>query len=361
MELRARFVTLAVGTDPKLRRMLTYWAATATLYTLFVALLAVESAAGMVPFSGVLGLGLYAAFGASTFYVLVRANARLGLRPHTLAALQGLFGITCNMWAYSITGPLRGATLMGLIVVVVFCTFALRPRQTLLLALCGLLGMGVTMWWHQMRDPLRYPPRVEAVTFVIMAGCSLTVTFLTGEMNKLRARLKAKREIMEAALVTIRVLATTDDLTSVSNRRHMNEVLEDEHGPACVALVDIDFFKQINDRHGHAAGDAVLRAVAHKLRDDLRDGDVLARWGGEEFLVLLPATSLDDARAFIESIRAGMADLVVPGVDPDLRVSFSAGVAARQGREPFNDTINRADKALYRAKAAGRDRVECAV
>jgi diguanylate cyclase (GGDEF)-like protein len=358
MDLRARFVTLAVGTDPKLRRMLTYWAATATLYALFLALLAVESAAGMVPYAGVLGLGLYAACGASVFYVLVRANARLGLRPHRLAALQGLFGITCNMWAYSITGPLRGATLMGLMVVVVFCTFALRPRQTLLLALCGLLGMGVTMWWHQMRDPLRYPPRVEAVTFVIMAGCSLTVTFLTGEMNKLRARLKAKREIVEAALVTIRVLATTDDLTSVSNRRHMNEVLEDEHGPACIALIDIDFFKQINDRHGHAAGDAVLRAVAHKLRAHLRDGDVLARWGGEEFLVLLPATTLIEAHAFIESIRAGMADLVVPGVELGARVSFSAGLAARQGQEPFNDTINRADKALYRAKAAGRDRVE---
>lgn len=360
MDLRARFVTLAIGTDPKLRRMLTYWAATVTLYALFVTLLAVESAAGMVPYAGVLGLGLYAASGAAAFYLLVRANARLGLRPHLLAALQGLFGITCNMWAYSITGPLRGATLMGLMVVVVFCTFALRPRQTLILALCGLVGMGTTMWWHQRHDPLHYPPRVEAVTFVIMAGCSLTVTFLTGEMNKLRARLKAKREIVEAALATIRVLATTDELTSVSNRRHMNEVLEEEQGPACVALIDIDFFKQINDRHGHAAGDAVLRAVAHRLRAGLRPGDVLARWGGEEFLVLLPATSLDDAHAFVESLRAGMAGLAVPGVDAHLRVSFSAGLAARHGREPFSDTINRADKALYRAKAAGRDRVEYA-
>lgn len=360
MDLRARFVTLAIGTDPKLRRMLTYWAATVTLYALFVTLLAVESAAGMVPYAGVLGLGLYAASGAAAFYLLVRANARLGLRPHLLAALQGLFGITCNMWAYSITGPLRGATLMGLMVVVVFCTFALRPRQTLILALCGLVGMGTTMWWHQRHDPLHYPPRVEAVTFVIMAGCSLTVTFLTGEMNKLRARLKAKREIVEAALATIRVLATTDELTSVSNRRHMNEVLEEEQGSACVALIDIDFFKQINDRHGHAAGDAVLRAVAHRLRAGLRPGDVLARWGGEEFLVLLPATSLDDAHAFVESLRAGMAGLAVPGVDAHLRVSFSAGLAARHGREPFSDTINRADKALYRAKAAGRDRVEYA-
>jgi diguanylate cyclase (GGDEF)-like protein len=357
MGLHARVVSLAVGTDPKLRRMLSYWAATAALYAVFVALIGVDAGAGA------LGLGVYAALGTSTFYALVRASARLRLRPHTLAALQGLFGITCNMWAYSITGPLRGATLMGLMVVVVFCTFALRPRQTLLLALCGLLGMGATMWWHQLRDPLHYPPRVEAVTFALMAGCSLTVTFLTGEMNKLRARLKAKRETLEAALDTIRLLATTDELTGLSNRRHMNEVLADEERraptrPACVALLDIDFFKQINDHHGHAAGDAVLRAVAVRLRAGLARGATLARWGGEEFLVLLPAVALDEAQALIESLRAAMAGLVVPGIDPDLRVSFSAGIAARLGIEPFSATINRADKALYGAKAAGRDRVE---
>lgn len=357
MGLRARAVHLAIGTDPKLRRMLRYWAASTALYAVFAVLIGVESGARE------LGLGVYAALGSATFYLLVRASERLRLRPHTLAALQGLFGITCNMWAYSITGPLRGATLMGLMVVVVFCTFALRPRQTLLLALCGLLGMGATMWWHQLREPLRYPPRVEALTFAIMAGCSLTVTFLTGEMTKLRARLKAKQETLEAALDTIRVLATTDELTGVSNRRHMNEVLADEERrtpgrSACVALLDIDFFKQINDRHGHAAGDAVLRAVAMRLRAGLARGATLARWGGEEFLVLLPAVALDEAHAFVESLRAAMAGLGVPEIGPDLRVSFSAGVAARLGAEPFSATINRADKALYDAKAAGRNRVE---
>jgi len=362
MTMRARIVNLALGTDPKLRRMLRYWAATATLYALFVALLAVQSAAGMVPLAGVLGLGLYATLGGSLFYLLVRASARLGLRPHTLAALQGLFGITCNMWAYSITGPLRGATLMGLMVVVVFCTFALRPRQTLLLALCGLLGMGVTMWWHQLVDPLHYPPRVEAVTFAIMAGCSLTVTFLTGEMNKLRAHLKARRANLEAALETIRVLATTDELTAVANRRHMHELLADEERrtparPACVALLDIDFFKRINDHHGHAAGDAVLRAFAHHLRSGLRAGDALARWGGEEFLLLLPDTGLDAAHALVDYLRATTAGLAVPGLDPAVRISFSAGVAVRHGQEAFSDAITRADKALYRAKADGRDRI----
>jgi hypothetical protein len=158
----------------------------------------------------------------------VRLGRRARLAPTALAALQGVFGITCNMWAYSIAGPLRGATLMGLMVVVVFCTFALRPRQTLALAGAGLAGMGATMWWLQAHDPAHYPPLVEAATFAIMAGCSMTVTLLTGEASKLRARLKAQKEDLVKALDTIRTLATIDELTALSNRRHMNEMLAQE-------------------------------------------------------------------------------------------------------------------------------------
>lgn len=364
MEQPARLASLFLGTDPRLRRMLQYWAATAMLYAIFLILMCLEAAGGALAPASVAGLGLYLVCGGTAFYLLIRNSSRLGLAPTTLSTLQGLFAIGCNMWGYSISGPLRGASLMGLMVVVVFCTFALRPRQTLLLALCGLLGMGATMWWNQARDPLHFPPHVEAATFSIMAACSLAVTFLTGEMTKLRARLKAQKEDLQAALETIRTLATTDDLTAVANRRHMNDVLADEERraagaarPACIALLDIDFFKRINDGHGHAAGDAVLRGFAALVRAGLRRGDVLARWGGEEFLLLLPETTVDDALALLERIRTDVGMAAMPGVDPALRIGFSGGLAARRGREPFSDTINRADKALYRAKSAGRNRV----
>jgi diguanylate cyclase (GGDEF)-like protein len=352
---------LLFGADPKLRRMMRYWAATAVLYTVFLGLLYDERiGVARIPLHG---LSVYTVSGIVVFYLLVRANRRLELAPTTLATLQGIFGITCNMWAYSITGPLRGATLMGLMVVIVFSTFALRPRQTLALALAGLLGMGATMWWHQAHDPLRYPPAVEGVTFLIMAGCSLAVTFLTGEMTKMRTRLTAQKEALEAALGTIRTLATIDDLTALANRRHMNEVLAAEErraakiAPTGVALLDIDFFKQINDRHGHAAGDVVLRAFAQAARAELREGDVLARWGGEEFLLMLPDTVVADAHAVLERVRARVAAMDLPGLALDRRVSFSAGLSARRGDEPFADVINRADKALYAAKSSGRDRV----
>ena len=359
-ETRFTLARLLFGADPKLHRMLQYWAATAALYGFFIFMFHSRLDA---PSPAAHGLELYTVCGLALFYVLVRTHRRLGLAPTTLAVVQGIFGISCNMGAYSVTGPLRGATLMGLMVVVVFCTFALRPRQTLLLAFAGLAGMGATMWWHQANDPLHYPPAVEGVTFAIMAACSLAVTFLTGEMSKLRARLKAKTENLEAALVTIRTLATTDDLTRVANRRHMGEVLEAEERRApgsaaatCIALLDVDHFKQINDRHGHAAGDAVLRSFAQALRAGLRSGDVLARWGGEEFLLMLPETELAAAGALLERLRQDVANMALPDL-AGVKVAFSAGLSMRTGAEPFADTISRADRALYRAKSAGRDRV----
>ena len=365
---------LLFSADPKLRRMLSYWGATATLYIAFVILMYQAVGAGIIVRSNWNGLAIYAAAGIAASYLLVRTSGRTGLAPVPLSALQGVFGITCNMWAYSITGPLRGATLMGLMVVVVFCTFALRPRQTLLLAGAGMLGMGATMWWHQAHDPVHYPPAVETVTFLIMAACSLCVTLLTGEMTKLRARLNAQKEELVKAVERIRVLATVDELTALANRRHMNEVLAQEErrvpGGAggnpqhstSIALLDIDFFKQINDRHGHAAGDEVLRSFAAAARAELREGDVLARWGGEEFLLMLPDTGEQAAQAVLERIRARVGALRVEGPGGrnllgGRRISFSAGLTARRVAEALADTVNRADKALYQAKSAGRDRV----
>ena len=349
------------GADRKVQRMLRYWAATAVMYTITIGVMF-----GPAAFAGearARAICIYVAAGVAAFYPLVRAGSRIGLAPTTLAGLQGVFSISCHAWAYAIGGPLRGATLMGLMVIVVFCAFALRPRQTLLLAALGISVMGSTMWWHAAHDALHFPPAVEAATFAIMAVSSLAVTLLTGEMSKLRTRLKTQKDELLTALDTIRTLATVDELTALANRRHMNELLAQEErrrdtcgGPTCLALMDIDFFKRINDRFGHAAGDDVLRAFAQATRAELREGDVLARWGGEEFLLMLPNTTADNARTVLERMRARVAALA-PCDGMEHRVSFSAGLSVWRTDEPIVETVNRADQALYAAKAAGRNRL----
>lgn len=366
MTLPARLVALLCGTDARLRRMLQYWAGTCVLYVACVVLLLMQVGAGMADAAAAGRLIAAGGCGALLFYVLIRLSGRLALAPDQLAVSQAVFSLLCSMLAYAISGPLRAAMLIMTVVVIVFCMFAARPRQTLLLTVAALAGMGATMYWMQASDPLRYPPMTEAITFGYLTGALLSTAVLSGEMSKLRARLKRQRRELSEALETIRVLATVDELTSLVNRRHMHEVLEAEERRqpdarqggkgSCIALLDIDFFKQVNDRYGHAVGDAVLRSFSSTARACLRAKDVLARWGGEEFLLLLPEAAPEDARLVLERMAEHVHAMPVPGLQGH-SISFSAGLATRRHGEPFADAIHRADQALYRAKAAGRDRI----
>lgn len=366
MKPSLRLVELLCGTDPKLRRMLQYWAATCLLYVVCIALMLVQVDQGMTDPVAAGWLIAFGSCGVCAFYLLIRASRRLTLAPDQLAVSQAMFSLICGMGAYAISGPLRAAMLSMTVVVIVFCTFASKPRQTLLLTVAALVGMGGTMYWMQLHDPARYPPVTEAITFGYLAGALLSTAVLSGEMSKLRSRLKRQRRELSDALDTIRVLATVDELTSLVNRRRMNELLdaEERRQPggredrklSCIALLDIDFFKQVNDQYGHAVGDAVLRSFSSTARACLRANDVLARWGGEEFLLLLPDAAPEDAHLVLERMAEHVRDMPVPGLQ-GRRISFSAGLATRRAGEPFADAIHRADKALYQAKADGRDRI----
>lgn len=160
-------------------------------------------------------------------------------------------------------------------------------------------------------------------------------------------------------------LATEDSLTGLPNRGRiatlaMRALLTafERQEPLCVALIDLDRFKAINDRYGHAAGDRVLQEFATMARNSLRPSDTLGRWGGEEFLLILPNTTLDVALGMLDQLRL-QAGLIAPTDDEvDLHVSISAGLATT-GEEPcsLEEIVARADLALYEAKSSGRDLV----
>ena len=350
--------------DPKLRRLLLYWAGSALLYLLAIMVALQQVRAGIVAPEGALKLISFGAAGVLFFFVLVRYSVVLGIAPRQLTVMQALFAFVCTVGAYAVFPEVRGALLMIMLVVMVFCTFSLRPRATL--GLCGAaIGLlGITMAWLVWKNSAAFPPRVELMHFVL-ASCSLiAVTLLTGEMSKLRTILKVQKQELQAALAQIRTLATIDELTCLANRRHMNEVLaleERRSGPAggatCIALLDIDFFKQINDRFGHDGGDTVLRTFAAAARAELRTGDILARWGGEEFLLMLPDTGVEEAVPVLRRMADRVRKVAVPGVDMERDLTFSAGLVMRAENEPFAETIIRADKAMYQAKGSGRDKV----
>ena len=164
-------------------------------------------------------------------------------------------------------------------------------------------------------------------------------------------------------------LSQQDGLTGLTNRRHFDELLEREmaraarnHVPLGIVLLDVDCFKAFNDRYGHLAGDACLKQIAAAVQTALnRPGDLTARFGGEEFVVLLPETSHDGAIAVAEQISAAVRDLAIPHEDsPVGHITISAGAGAARPRAtpitPF-ELIEAADQALYRSKAAGRNQV----
>jgi diguanylate cyclase (GGDEF)-like protein len=175
--------------------------------------------------------------------------------------------------------------------------------------------------------------------------------------------LKSHEQVLQRAHEAARHAADTDPLTGLFNRRAAMERLDAAMQHAfhnctalSLALIDLDYFKSINDRYGHARGDDVLRHFAATGRQHLRGGDILARVGGEEFLVLMPDTSLGEATAAMERLRRHLPrEEPQPGLD--CTYTMSAGVAEYCGNAA-DDLFERADRALYRAKHLGRDRIE---
>ncbi len=343
------------GETRKMRRVMRYWFATAVLYSFCAYIVLHQAGAGTIaPLQAQL-VALCGMGGSALFYLLLRCAPLLNIPNWKLALRQAQFAIVFDLLLFAVLDNLGSAILIGMPVVIMFCAFALRPRQTVMLSGFAIAGLAATMTALILSDPARHPPYEQAVFFALTTFGMASVTIITGELHKLRAQLVD-------AVATIRTLATTDELTLLANRRHMHELLAVEEQRrstcphhVCVALIDIDFFKSINDKYGHAAGDAVLQAFAREAGASLRSADTLARWGGEEFLLLMPDTMLDEAMAVIGRIVVRIGTMPVDAVDPELRITFSAGVAASLPLERFDEAIQRADEAMYRAKASGRN------
>jgi diguanylate cyclase len=194
----------------------------------------------------------------------------------------------------------------------------------------------------------------------VLASHAVLIICLTGWL-RMRDLLSRQQGVAQE----LRLLAATDALTGLANRRHALEQIETlasqapgAHPPVAM-LCDIDFFKRINDELGHDVGDKVLVEVGETLRRATRGTDTVARWGGEEFLVLLPGTPLPLAMELAQRLRQRVATLSTTGASQTLGgVTVSVGLAAHAPGEPVAAWLRRADDALYRAKAGGRNRCE---
>ncbi|RZL04012.1 MAG: GGDEF domain-containing protein [Rubrivivax sp.] len=245
--------------------------------------------------------------------------------------------------------------LLVMVPVVVISSMRQRSSKYLLSGLVFVLYVALDLTMHRLR-PLH---ELSAEVLSTLRAFNLAATFaLLFYLSNLYMKLVSKAEKQ------LRLLATTDPLTQLLNRRSFLEVADYEltqrkrHlAPLAFVLADIDHFKSINDQHGHAVGDAVLKSVSLVLSQAVREQDSVARWGGEEFLILMPNATLQAATMVAERLREKVSDIEVNVDSVCIRVSMTFGVSSHRLEEPVDGPVNRADSALYQGKARGRNQV----
>jgi len=215
--------------------------------------------------------------------------------------------------------------------------------------------------YREQRRLVRLSDRMQEELHVANHG----LTRQAEELRELNAVLRTEIEERERLAMELQRLATIDELTGLFGRRHFMHLAERElarrhrtRGPVTAVMVDLDHFKRINDTHGHAVGDAVLRSIGEVLRAELRALDLAGRLGGEEFAVLLPETPLTTGKDIAERLRqiTEASTVLLPDGRP-LAFTASFGIAEHRPAESLDSLLHRADTALYKAKRAGRNRV----
>ena len=216
--------------------------------------------------------------------------------------------------------------------------------------------MGVALPAHPVKDMALLYLICDLGLYVVVV-----VFVLLFELTKTQGFIK-----LEQALKIINELAIRDELTGSHNRRHLIRLIENEKDRTarlgslfCLCLLDIDFFKRINDTYGHSAGDTVLREFALTVQRQIRESDSFGRYGGEEFLLMLPETTLEEAIVLSERVRLSIEKLAFPDISNELGLTVSIGVAEFRTGESIAQTVARADEALYLAKSSGRNRIIC--
>jgi diguanylate cyclase (GGDEF)-like protein len=201
---------------------------------------------------------------------------------------------------------------------------------------------------------------ITLFVFVLALG---RCVFLGLYGSSLRETLHERNVELRAALGKIEQLASLDALTGALNRRSLMLALEEEiaraestEAPLSIAILDLDWFKSVNDRYGHLAGDDVLKRFAELTAATMRTSDRFGRYGGEEFVLILPQARADAALAVVERIREAVARSIWGGTSPELLITVSAGVAEHRRGDSAAILLGRADAALYRAKHDGRNR-----
>lgn len=307
-------------------------------------------------------LTVCALLACGVMYARLRGNWGRQLDDRAIASMQLHTFLVFLAWGYAIGGEGRPVAMVLLLLMLSFNVYLadrvlLKRLGLSALVLFGLAMVRVAVTEHDSR--LTAP--LQLVYFAVLLVMLLCLAVMVNQVDMLRTKSRERKTALEQALRRIGELATRDELTGLFNRRHMQEWLHTERQRCqrqgrsfCIGLIDLDHFKDVNDRHGHAVGDEALVHAARTLAAGLRETDLIARWGGEEFLVVFTDTDCAAAQTVLDRIRHDLQRSMPSASVPDLSIGFSAGLTTYHPDELLPRAMDRADRGLYLAKAGGR-------
>ncbi|QSP96206.1 GGDEF domain-containing protein [Marinobacter salinisoli] len=295
-----------------------------------------------------------------TIAVLLAFNSLLYWTLDSVKLLRrGFLALITALFIYlAVQGVENGAAILWLFAYPPV-VFYIHDARTGIIACAGGL-IGVALLFSPIGDALFAPPYDTSFRLMMIAalGFEMFTCFILDQ-----SRRRARQELIRLAS-DFEYAAKHDTLTGLANRREAMTQLEQEFAryrrnarTFAILLMDIDLFKSVNDTHGHHIGDQLIVLVAQTLRDQCRKIDTLARWGGEEYLVVLPETETGEALNMAERIRKEIAAASIDAEGATVTATISIGVASIHPSEGIDGLLQRADQALYQAKSLGRNRV----
>ena len=355
----------SASSQDRLRRQRMRWiASTAANYSVDILFLALFAATRTIPAAIPLWYAIATVVICSSAYLAIARGWNLSYRDPNLTEPLILVAIVLQLCVVIAAPQVAFPFLANLFTVFAFGMLWLTLRNAVAMWSLGVFGTGIVFYLAGSRFAAPAGSGVEVflmwLYFSLILGRCLLVSVAA---NETRARLAESRRQLADTLDQVQRLASRDELTRALNRRSLIEALERERGrgersgaPFCIAMIDLDHFKRVNDNYGHAAGDAVLRAFAAVAHDTMRNTDVFGRYGGEEFLMILVGATPQAALEAVERIRIATATHDWRDMSPEFPVTMSAGIAGFRKGDNVEQLLHRADLALYQAKKAGRNR-----
>ncbi|MEW9897337.1 diguanylate cyclase [Chitinivorax sp. PXF-14] len=360
--------TLVYTDDPKQALRISRFFMSVSMYVLSAIPVAFCAAVGLIPLWVAWVWGGLAVCVSTTFYTLFRLGINKRASDPSLTFAQIGVAIPLIMFCVIYGGAVRGAFLVTAFIALVFGCYKLARKQLVWLSVFAVAILTMAMPLIARVDGPSFNLPLEVAHYLVFATFLPFLSVLAGSISAMRRQLAEKNVQLAQALHTISEMATHDELTGLYNRRYIMEVLRHEKnrtdrggGGFCVCILDIDHFKLINDTYGHSIGDEVLKTFASQTQSLLRSTDFFGRWGGEEFILMQPNTSLELGSICTERIRELLEHTHFPELGPDYVVTVSIGLVQYYLPESLNTTLERADHALYRAKRGGRNRTEVSV